>query len=39
MQVIKDVDRSKFAAAMASANAEFDRRFGNELISKIREHK
>jgi tripartite ATP-independent transporter DctP family solute receptor len=39
MQVIKDVDRSKFAAAMASANPEFDRRFGSELISKIREYK
>jgi tripartite ATP-independent transporter DctP family solute receptor len=39
MQVIKDVDRSKFAAEMASANLDFDRRFGSELISKIREYK
>jgi tripartite ATP-independent transporter DctP family solute receptor len=38
MQVIKDVDRSKFAAEMASANVDFDRRFGSELISKIREY-
>jgi tripartite ATP-independent transporter DctP family solute receptor len=39
MQVVKDVDRSKFAAAMASANSDYDRRFGSELISKIREYK
>jgi TRAP-type transport system periplasmic protein len=39
MQVIKDIDRSKFAAEMASANLDFDRRFGSELISKIREYK
>jgi tripartite ATP-independent transporter DctP family solute receptor len=39
MQVIKDVDRAKFAAAMASANPEFDRRFGSELITRIREYK
>jgi len=39
MQVVNDVDRSKFAAAMASANPEFDRRFGSELISKIREYR
>jgi tripartite ATP-independent transporter DctP family solute receptor len=39
MQVTKDIDRSKFAAAMAPANSEFDRRFGSELISKIREFK
>jgi len=39
MLVIKDVDRSKFATAMAPANPEFDHRFGGELISKIREFK
>jgi len=38
MQVIKDVDRSKFAAEMASATPDFDRRFGSGLISKIREY-
>jgi TRAP-type C4-dicarboxylate transport system substrate-binding protein len=38
MQVIKDVDRGKFAAEMASATPDFDRRFGGELISKIREY-
>jgi tripartite ATP-independent transporter DctP family solute receptor len=39
MQVIKDVDRSRFSAEMASANLDFDHRFGSELISKIREYK
>lgn len=39
MQVTQDVDRSKFAAAMAPANAEFGRRFGGELIGRIREFK
>lgn len=38
MQVVKDVDRSKFAAAMASANPDFDRHFGNGIIGKIREY-
>jgi TRAP-type transport system periplasmic protein len=39
MQVIKDIDRSKFAAEMAPANLDFDRSFGGELISKIRDYK
>jgi len=39
MQVVTDVDRSKFATAMAPANAEFDRRFGGERITNIREFK
>jgi TRAP-type transport system periplasmic protein len=39
MQVIKDVDRSKFAAEMASANPNFDRLFGGQLINKIRDYK
>jgi TRAP-type C4-dicarboxylate transport system substrate-binding protein len=39
MQVVKDVDRGQFAAAMASANPEFDRRFGSELIGTIRNYK
>jgi len=38
MQVIEDVDRSKFAAEMASATPDFDHRFGSGLISKIREY-
>jgi TRAP-type transport system periplasmic protein len=38
MQVFKDVDRGRFAAAMAPANPDFDRRFGSELIGKIREY-
>jgi TRAP-type transport system periplasmic protein len=39
MQVVQDVDRGKFAAAMAPANVEYDRRFGGDLISKIRQFK
>jgi tripartite ATP-independent transporter DctP family solute receptor len=39
MQVTKDIDRSKFAAAMAPANVDFNHRFGGELVSKIREFK
>jgi tripartite ATP-independent transporter DctP family solute receptor len=39
MQVVNDVDRSKFSAAMAVANSEFDGRFGSELIKKIRGYK
>jgi tripartite ATP-independent transporter DctP family solute receptor len=36
MQVIKDVDRGKFATAMGSANPVFDQRFGAALIGRIR---
>lgn len=39
MQVVKNVDREKFAAAMASAQPEFDRRFGRAIIEKIRNYK
>jgi TRAP-type transport system periplasmic protein len=39
MQVIKEVDRTKFAAAMESANSEFNRRFGSDLINQIRQYK
>jgi TRAP-type transport system periplasmic protein len=38
MQVVTNVDREQFAAAMASAKAEFDRRFGGALIEKIRQY-
>jgi TRAP-type transport system periplasmic protein len=36
MQVVKAVAREQFAAAMAPAKPEFDRRFGDTLIEKIR---
>jgi TRAP-type transport system periplasmic protein len=36
MKVIADVDRAKFAAAMASANAIFSQQFGGDLIQQIR---
>jgi TRAP-type transport system periplasmic protein len=35
MQVVGDVDRGKFVAAMASAQPEFEKRFGADLIKKI----
>jgi TRAP-type transport system periplasmic protein len=39
MQIVTNVDRTKFAAAMAVANQEFDRRFGSSLIDQIRQIK
>jgi TRAP-type C4-dicarboxylate transport system substrate-binding protein len=39
MQVLTNVDREKFAAAMTSAKSEFDHRFGGALIEKIRQYK
>ena len=36
MQVVTDVDRSKFSAAMSSANPLFAKRFGGDLIQQIR---
>ena len=36
MQVVKEVVREQFAASMAPAKPEFDRRFGDALIDKIR---
>jgi len=39
MQVVTNVDRTKFAAAMATANQEFDRRFGSSLVEQIRQFK
>jgi TRAP-type C4-dicarboxylate transport system substrate-binding protein len=35
MKIVIDVDRGKFAAAMASAKPEFAKRFGTEIIEKI----
>jgi TRAP-type transport system periplasmic protein len=38
MKVVADVDRTKFAAAMASANAIFAQKFGGDLIDQIRQY-
>jgi TRAP-type transport system periplasmic protein len=35
MKIVIEVDRGKFAAAMASAKPEFAKRFGTEIIEKI----
>ena len=37
MAVQADIDRGRFAAAMASANPAFEQRFGRELIERIRQ--
>jgi len=37
MQVLPDIDRPRFAAAMAAANPEFEKRFGQKLIEQIRQ--
>jgi TRAP-type C4-dicarboxylate transport system substrate-binding protein len=39
MKVVADVDRVKFAAAMASANSIFAQRFGGDLIQQIRDYR
>lgn len=39
MQVVTEIDSAKFASAMASAAPEFEKKFGAELISKIRASK
>jgi TRAP-type transport system periplasmic protein len=36
MQVLTDIDRSRFANALAAANPEFEKRFGRDLIEQIR---
>ena len=36
MQVLPGIDRARFAAAMASANPEFDKLFGRQRIEQIR---
>jgi len=38
MTVVADVDRAKFAAAMASANPIFSQQFGNDIIENIRHY-
>jgi TRAP-type transport system periplasmic protein len=39
MQVVANIDATKFAAAMASATPEFEQKFGADLIKKMREFK
>jgi tripartite ATP-independent transporter DctP family solute receptor len=39
MQVVANVDATKFAAAMASAAPIFEKQFGAELVAKIRDFK
>jgi TRAP-type transport system periplasmic protein len=39
MQVTSDIDRAEFAAAMAGAGPEFERRFGAAVIDQIRHSK
>jgi TRAP-type transport system periplasmic protein len=36
MQVVADIDRAEFAAAMASANPIFAQQFGHDIIQQIR---
>jgi TRAP-type transport system periplasmic protein len=36
MQVVADIDRAKFAAAMASVNPIFAQQFGSDIIQRIR---
>jgi TRAP-type transport system periplasmic protein len=38
MKVVADVDRAKFAVAMASANPVFAQQFGSNLIERIRQY-
>lgn len=37
MQVVADIDRARFVAAVASATPEYERRFGKEQIERIRQ--
>jgi TRAP-type transport system periplasmic protein len=39
MEVTAEIDKAKFAAAMASAVPEFEKRFGAEVIGKLRNAK
>lgn len=39
MQVVEKIDPVKFAGAMASATPEFEKKFGADLIKKIRDFK
>jgi len=37
MTLQPSIDRGSFASAMASANVEFEKRFGRDLIERIRQ--
>jgi hypothetical protein len=39
MQVIENVDKSKFVATLGPVNAEFERQFGKANIDRIRNFK
>jgi TRAP-type C4-dicarboxylate transport system substrate-binding protein len=39
MNVVENVDKSKFVAALAPVNAEFEKQFGKANIDKIRNFK
>ena len=39
MQVVENVDKSKFVATLAPVNAEFEKQFGKAEIDKIRNYK
>jgi TRAP-type transport system periplasmic protein len=39
MQIVNSVDRSKFAAAMASAMPSFEQKYGTAAIARIRDYK
>jgi TRAP-type C4-dicarboxylate transport system substrate-binding protein len=39
MTVIDNVDKTKFVAALAPVNAEFEKQFGKAAIDKIRDVK
>ena len=39
MTVIDDLDKSKFVAALAPVNAQFEKEFGKANLDKIRNYK
>ena len=39
MQIVENPDKAKFIAALAPANAEFEKQFGKATIDKIRNYK
>ena len=39
MTVVDNPDKSKFVAALAPVNAEFEKQFGKAALDKIREYK
>ena len=39
MNVVENVDKAKFVAALGPVNAEFEKQFGKANIDKIRNYK